>query len=60
MSDISDLFALDPLKLTRENIEAIIAHYRQARANFNLGAKQAGSAKALGKKPDLKVEDLGL
>lgn len=45
MSDMAELFARDPLKHTRESIDEIIAYYRQARANFNLGEKSAGSTK---------------
>lgn len=39
MSDLSDLFALDPLRLTVEDLDEIIAYYRKARANFILGPK---------------------
>jgi len=45
MSDIARLFAEDPLKLTKEDRAAIIARYREARAQFNLGVKSAGSTK---------------
>jgi hypothetical protein len=47
MSDIADLFAKDPLALTREDLSLIIARYREARTQFNLGAKQAGSTKKI-------------
>lgn len=57
MSDIARLFSEDPLRLTKEDISSIIAHYRQARAQFNLGEKQAGSAKKIA---GLKVEKLDL
>lgn len=45
MSDMAELFALDPLKHTRSSIDEIIQYYRTARANFNLGEKSAGSTK---------------
>jgi hypothetical protein len=47
MSDIADLFSRDPEKLTKDDIRAIIAKYREARQQFILGAKQAGSAKTI-------------
>lgn len=45
MSDMSELFARDPLKHTRESIDEIITYYRGARAAFSLGEKSAGSTK---------------
>lgn len=57
MSDIAELFTRDPLSLTRENIDEIIAHYRTARANFNLGEKQAGSTKKLKAGPKVEIKD---
>lgn len=45
MTDMAELFARDPGKHTRESIDEIIVYYRAARANFNLGEKQAGSTK---------------
>lgn len=57
MSDISRLFQEDPLKLTQDDITAIVNRYREARAQFNLGDKTAGkTAKVKGEKP--KVEKL--
>lgn len=58
MSDIATLFARDPLLLSREDIAAIIAHYRQARAQFNLGEKQAGKKPAGPKVERLDLKDL--
>jgi len=61
MSEISDLFARDPLSLTREDIDAIIARYREARAAFNLGEKQAGATKKIKEKSDVpKITKLDL
>jgi hypothetical protein len=34
MSRISELFDLDPLKLTRDDVGEIVDHMRQARAQF--------------------------
>jgi hypothetical protein len=59
MSDIAELFQRDPTSLTKENIDEIISFYRQARANFNLGDKQAGSAKRLAPGPKVDKIDLG-
>lgn len=67
MSDLATLFARDPDSLTTTDIDAIIAHLRDARAKFNLGVKQAGNAKKaidLNKKldeaPTLDLGELGL
>lgn len=45
MSDIQELFARDPLSLSKQDLDAIIDHLRKARASFNLGLKDAGSLK---------------
>lgn len=50
MSDMAELFSRDPLNHTRESIDEIIAYYREARKNFNLGEKSAG------KTPKAKAE----
>jgi len=39
MSDLSDLFARDPLSLTTEDISTIVARMREAQAQFELGIK---------------------
>lgn len=46
MSDIADIFARDPLKLTRDDISAVIKEFRAKRASFNLGNVKAGTTKA--------------
>ena len=56
---MAELFARDPLKHTRESIDEIIAYYRTARANFNLGEKSAGSTKKAKAPPGPKTEKLG-
>lgn len=45
MSDIAELFARDPMKLSEQDIEGIISYFRKSRAQFNLGNMQAGSTK---------------
>jgi len=62
MTDIARLFAEDPLSLTKENIDEIIAYYREARKNFNNGEKAAGSTKKMKAEagPKAKVEKLDL
>lgn len=62
MTDIARLFAEDPLNLTKENIDEIIAYYRTARANFNTGEKAAGSTKKMkeASAPGAKVQTLDL
>lgn len=47
MTDMAELFATDPEKLTRENIDDLIVKYREARQQFILGAKQAGNPKKI-------------
>lgn len=64
MSDISTIFAKDPLSLTREDITAVITRYREARAQFVAGTKSAGATKkdAGPKLPkgNLSLEDLDM
>lgn len=45
MTDISTLFARDPLQLTRDDISTIIDEMRKSRHAFNLGNVKAGSTK---------------
>lgn len=60
MSDIAELFARDPLELTKADIGEIVSYYRTARAAFNLGEKSAGSTKKMkaGPKEPTEVKDL--
>lgn len=55
MTDISKLFSEDPLNLTKPDIDAIIAKYREARTGFELGDKTAGNTKKV-KKTDAPKE----
>jgi len=60
VSEISDLFAKDPLSLTREDRDKIILHLRENRARYVAGVK---APKAVAKKAPsepLNLDDLGL
>lgn len=46
MSDLQALFNTDPHQLTSQDLDTIIAYYREARKAFNLEGKSAKSAKA--------------
>ena len=78
MSDIAELFSTDPLKLTSKDfvesrqaandglrpIESLIARYRAARAQWDVGVRAAGSTKnvkeAVPKIKELDLKDLDL
>lgn len=45
MSDLAELFARDPLKLTNPDITLIIEEMRKSRHAFNAGNAKAGSTK---------------
>lgn len=45
MTDLSTLFARNPLDLTREDISTMIEAFRKARHQFSLGNVKAGSTK---------------
>jgi len=49
----------DPLNHTREDIDSLIAHYREQRKNFKLGDKNAGNP-AKTKGPQLGLDVAGL
>lgn len=57
MSDIQELFARDPLKLTKTDISEIVEKYRASRHQFNLGNKMAGKTKPPSEK-EKKILDL--
>ena len=46
MSDLSRLFAEDPLKLSEQDIGTIVARMREAQAQHELGAKAVVAPKA--------------
>lgn len=50
MSDITELFNRDPLSLTNEDIDKIIAHYRENRKSFNANPGAVKGKKAAPKK----------
>lgn len=50
MSDLAELFARDPLNLTKEDIRSIIEEMRKSRHAFNAGNAKAGSTKPLTEK----------
>jgi hypothetical protein len=63
MSDISELFARDPLKLTNDDISTIVGHYRTARGNFLIGDKKAGTTPSRKEKKtpvQLDLKELGI
>lgn len=45
MSDLAELMQRDPIKVSDQDLDAIILRLRQARAQYNLGAKGAGNPK---------------
>lgn len=57
MTDLSTLFARNPLDLTREDHSTIIEAFRKSRHQFNLGNPKAGSTKPLTEKQK-QIHDL--
>lgn len=47
MSDLTELFARDPLKYSKQDIQSIIAAYREKRKQFNAGGNLAGKARVV-------------
>jgi hypothetical protein len=45
MTDLAQLFARDPLELTKDDIRSIIEEMRKSRHAFNAGNAKAGSTK---------------
>lgn len=45
MTDLAELFARDPLELTKDDIRSIIEEMRKSRHAFNAGNAKAGSTK---------------
>ena len=69
MTSLSELFACDPLDLTKDDIQLVVQKLRDSRHRFNAGDKSAGTmtppktatgraAKELGEQ--LSLKDLGL
>ena len=57
MSDLSELFDRDPLSLTTQDLEQIIARMRESQAQYELGGPKAPS-KAAPKPKTTKTLDL--
>lgn len=61
MTDISELFDRDPLNLSEQDIEAIVARMREAQAQYELGAKAPVAPKPRkSTKTENLLKDLGL
>lgn len=63
MTDIAELFARDPQKMTRDDITAIVQKLRESRHQFNMGNVRAGSTKpksAAQKRGEELLEKTGL
>lgn len=43
--DMSELFRRDPLKYSEQDLEIIVARFRESRKQFDLGNKKAGLTK---------------
>lgn len=52
-TSIDRVMRLDPLRMSDQDLDVIIAYYRKARANFESGAKPKRGVNAAGEKPDL-------
>lgn len=50
---IDRVMRLDPLHMSDQDLDVIIAYYRKARAHFETGAKPKRGANAAGEKVDL-------
>jgi uncharacterized radical SAM superfamily protein len=57
VTDLSTLFARNPLDLTRDDIRTIIEAFRKSRHQFSLGNIKAGSTKPPTEKQK-KINDL--
>ena len=57
MTDLSTLFARNPLDLTKEDISTIVEGFRKSRHQFSLGNTKAGSTKPPTEKQK-KISDL--
>jgi len=55
MSELSELFARDPLALSDQDITEIVARMREAQAQFELGIK---APKVVAKPKSTKTKDL--
>lgn len=65
MSELSELFARDPLSLSDQDIDTIVKRMREARAQFELGLKAPVGERPKAKKSTKELmtaslKDLGL
>jgi hypothetical protein len=60
MSDLSELFARDPVKLTDQDIGLIVDRMRQANAQFELGVKAPKAPLPKSTKTQNLLKELGL
>jgi hypothetical protein len=58
MTDIAELFARDPMELSKDDITAIVQEFRKNRGQYNLGAKSAGSTKPKTEKQKKDLADI--
>lgn len=59
-NDIDLLMSLDPLELTKQDLDIIIAYHRNQRALRESGVKGSRAKKDLGPSTKLDLEKLGL
>lgn len=55
---LAELFSMDPRHMADSHIDLIIKKYREARAQYNLGARAPGSTKQIAKKEKVTAVDL--
>lgn len=55
--DMAELFRRDPLKYSQQDLQVIVARFREARKQFDLGNKKAGLTKLSPNQK--KAEELG-
>lgn len=54
-ASLAELFARDPRELSAQDIDEVVKRYREAQAQFNLGARAPGSTKKM-MKLDEKID----
>lgn len=56
MSDLTELFSRDPLQYSKQDVQQIIAIYREKRKQFNAGGTLAGKARVVSPKAKALTE----
>lgn len=56
--DIQEIFATDPLNLTKSDISAVVEYFRKSRGQFNLGDMKAGATSAAARKKQSAIAEL--